>query len=117
MAADAVLFVGWNRPKAGREPMAVEMFGSYIGFLTQQVEAGVIESFEPVILEAHGGDLNGMILIRGERSKLDELQRSEEQFAYMVKGQVLLDGLGIVSGFTGEGVMRYMAEYQRHMGS
>jgi hypothetical protein len=93
------------------------MFGSYIGFLTRQMEAGVIESFEPVILEAHGGDLNGMILIRGERSRLDELQRSEEQFTYMIKGQVLLEGLGMVSGFTGEGVMKYMAEYQKHIGS
>jgi hypothetical protein len=46
----------------------------YYGRLQQQ---GEIDSFEPFGLEPHGGDLNGFLLVRGDRDKLARLCVSE----------------------------------------
>ncbi len=81
--ADAGLFVGWGEVVRGRETEAVEVFNETLGYYARLQEEGTIESFEPVFLEPHGGDLNGFILIRGEAEKLAALRVSEEftQFA------------------------------------
>lgn len=34
---------------------------------------GEIDGFDPVLLDAHGEDLNGFFLIKGDRRKLDAL--------------------------------------------
>src|SRR5262249_19954968 len=78
MAADSILFIGWTRAERGREREALETFGMSMGFWAKQVAAGKIESFEPVLLDRHGGDMNGFVLIRGSAANLAELANSEE---------------------------------------
>ena len=41
-------------------------------------QGGTIDSFESVLLAGHGGDLNGLFLIRGEPDKLYALMAAEE---------------------------------------
>ena len=76
--ADHALFIGWNRPIPGREGGAMEAFQSGLAYFAKKVEAGEIESFEPVVLAAHGGDMNGFILVRGDSDKLTKLRDSDE---------------------------------------
>ena len=68
--ADAGLFVGCGDPVRGRESRGVELFNETIGVLRPPAGRREIESFEPVFLEPHGGDLGGFILIRGDAEKL-----------------------------------------------
>ena len=65
---------------------------------------GRIESFEPVILTAHGGDLNGFFLIRGEGKKLDELRREEDFINFVIEAGFCLDGFGVIIGYIDEGL-------------
>ena len=46
-----VVFLGWDRPTAGREGKAVELFQEYMQYLGGLQQAGTIQSFEPVFLE------------------------------------------------------------------
>jgi len=44
MASDSALFIGWKLPVVGREADAVELFGSFVGYLGKQQASGAIES-------------------------------------------------------------------------
>ena len=68
--AQETIFIGWNRSVAGRENQSIETFGSFINLCTRAQKEGHITGFEPVALEAHGGDLNGFCTIKGDQQKL-----------------------------------------------
>ena len=102
--ADRVLFLGWNRSVAGREQQAMQLFQKSMEFYGGLQTEGRIESFEPVVLTSHGGDLNGFILIRGEAEKLDEVRRDDTFLDIAIEATYCLDGFGIVPGYIGEGL-------------
>lgn len=107
------IFVGWNRTVAGREAQAGELFQEFLQYLGGQQQAGTIQSFEPILLNPHGGDLNGFILIRGEGSKLDALESGEEWQDYITRSGMLLEGNGVVRGAAGDLVARWMDRWVR----
>lgn len=110
MANDVVL-IGWNRAVVGRELEAAELFGHSIGFYEAQKRAGNLASYEAFFLDPHGGDMNGFILLRGDRGKLDGLLASDEFNAITTKAIVHLEGVGVIRGITGELVQQRMGQY------
>jgi hypothetical protein len=115
--ADHVLFVGWNRPVAGRESRSVELFNLFNAFLHRQETQGHIESFETVLLSVHGGDLNGFFLIRGDRSKLATVRASNEFIDMITQCAMNIENFGVIDGFTGEGVRVQMGRYNSFIGN
>ena len=107
----SVIFVGWNRPSVGREKEAGENFNNFMGYVMQLQQEGVIDSFEPVLLSPHGGDLNGFILLRGEAEQLQAVKRSDTWMMYVTRAGLSTDGFGVVDGVTGEGVMEWMERW------
>jgi hypothetical protein len=111
--ANHALFIGWNRAVPGREAHAVELFGKLLGFLGKQQQSGGIESFEPVLLESHGGDLNGFCLIRGESDKLERLRLSDEFREIITHAVIHVGNMGVIPGFLGAGLQDQMARFGR----
>lgn len=109
--ADAALLIGWNEPKGGREAQAAALFGESIQYYTTLVKDGTIESFEPVVLVRHGGDFNGFILLRGQGSKLDALQRSDKFVEMTIRATLCLSGFGVIHAYVGEGMQRIMQQW------
>lgn len=103
-----VLFFAWNRPIPGRERISSAHFDDFVGYLTSLQQGGSIQSFEVVILDQHGGDLNGFFLIRGDSASLDALTSSAEWIQHMTRAAMHLEGSGAVRGVTGEAVMERM---------
>lgn len=103
------IFFGWSRSLPGREHLSAEHFPQFVQYLAGLQQAGSIVGFEPVFLEPHGGDLNGFFLIRGEPTKLDTLQASDEWVTHMTRAMLHLDGSGAVRGMTGDLVNQRMA--------
>ena len=102
--ANAVIFLGWNRPSVGREQQALQVFQKSLEFYAKLQAEGRIESFEPVILSSHGGDLNGFILLRGDAEKLSEIRRDETFVDIVIEAEYCVDGFGHVDGYIGEGL-------------
>ena len=102
--ADRILFLGWNRSVAGRVQQALQLFQKAMEFYGGLQADGRIESFEPVVLAAHGGDLNGFTLLRGEAEKLDEVRRDDTFVNLTIEANYCLEGFGIVPGYIGEGI-------------
>ena len=102
--ANQALFLGWDRPVRGREERAMKLWGKSMEYYGKLQAEGRIESFEPVILTAHGGDLNGFFLIRGDAKSLDEIRREDDYMDLIIEGGYCLDGFGVITGFVGEGL-------------
>ena len=100
--ANQALFLGWDIPVRGREEKAMKLWGKCMEYYGKLQAAGRIESFEPVILSAHGGDLNGFFLIRGDVKILDEIRREDEFIELIIECEYCLEGFGILSGYVGE---------------
>ena len=106
--ADAVLFIGWNRPNLGSEEKAYGFLtGEGLTYLKSQ-EGKAFERLETVFLTAHGGDLNGMVLLFGERVKLDELRRTDAFEAFSMQMGSLFDRYGVVPGLSWDGIQKVM---------
>jgi len=114
--ADRVLFLGWNRPVAGREKQAAQLFQKALETYGKLQADGQIESFEPVILAHHGGDMNGFILIRGEADKLAQVRESDDFVNMTIECGYCLEGFGLVQGYTGNGVAEVMSRWMTLIG-
>jgi hypothetical protein len=96
------LFFGWNHPIAGRERDGAEFFQELTSYFDKLQKERTIQSYEAVLLNPHGGDLNGFFLLRGEDKKLGTLRTTKEWQTKMAHGMLCLEGSGIVRGVTGE---------------
>jgi hypothetical protein len=108
--ATAVLFLGWNRPVAGRDGEAYKFLMSEgKDILAKFQKQGFFERSDQIALTPHCGTTNGMLLLHGERAKLDELRRTDEFEHFSLKLMTLFDGYGVVPGLSAEGLERAMA--------
>ena len=62
--SNAILF-GWNTVVVGRESIAGELFAHTVNFFEKLKTTNLLESYETVFVNAHGGDLNGFFLLKG----------------------------------------------------
>jgi hypothetical protein len=113
--ADAGLFIGWGQVVRGREDRALGVFNETIELYGQMQSDGRIESFEVAVLEPHGGELGGFVLLRGSEEQIEAVRRSEDFERAITKGSLIVDDLGVVSAAIGEGLARTMAIYQEEI--
>ncbi|MHB8645367.1 MAG: hypothetical protein ACYDAR_06220 [Thermomicrobiales bacterium] len=111
--ANAAIFIGWGPVIAGREQKALQVFNEVLQHYTQLQLQGEIESFEPVGLEPHGGDLSGFLLIRGDREKLSRLRASDEFQRLNTRGLLVVQNFGVVDAYIGEGLGRLFGTFQQ----
>lgn len=104
-----VVFFGWNRPVPSRERMSAQHFEEFVKYLGDLQRKGTIQAFDIVLLDSHGGDLNGFFLIKAESAKLDALLSTAEWVGHMTRAGLHLEGSGAILGVTGEKVAERMA--------
>src|SRR5690348_17867761 len=99
--ATSALMIGWGSVVRGREQKALQVFNEAIQYYTQLQQQGEIESFEPVQLEPHGGDLAGFLLVRGDQEKLSQLRTREEFLRLNNRAGLVVENLGVLGAFIG----------------
>ncbi len=113
--ADAAVFVGFGQPARAREAQALELWEEAVRLYTELQEAGEIESFEPVLLEPHGGDLGGFFLIRGDRDQIERLRAHEDFRRINTRAGLVVDGLGVIEAYVGSGLADQLTLYREQM--
>lgn len=113
--ADAGLFIGWGEVVRGREDRALDVFNETIEFYGQLQSDSRIEDFEVVLLDPHGGDLLGYVMLRGSEDQIDGVRHDEDFIRLMTKGSLVVDNLGVIPASIGEGLARAMAIYQEEL--
>jgi hypothetical protein len=111
--ASSALFIGWGEVVRGRERQSNQVFGEAIQYFAQLQQRGEIESFEPVALEPHGGDLQGFLLLRGDREKLNRVRYSDEFLRLSARAGFVVESYGVVAADIGEEVQRLYSSYQQ----
>ena len=109
---NTILF-GWNRPVQGREGIASELFSTAVSFYEKCKTSGKIESYEPVFLTGHGGDLNGFFLIKGSHEQLDTLVCSDEWVDLTMRAGHCLTSVGVIYGYTGNMVSECLSKWTK----
>jgi hypothetical protein len=110
--ADDALFIGWGAVVRGREQQALRVFQETLAFWQEAQDAGRVESFEPCLLQPHGGGLAGFMLVRGERVQLDALSASPEFARVLARANTIVDEVGVVRAYCGEALGRQMGLFQ-----
>lgn len=103
---DTALFIGWGTTIPGREHHALKLYEETLDVFESAVRTGEIESFEPVLLGPHGGELEGFFIVRGPIEKLTRFQMREDIEQLQIKAQALKTNFGIVFATIGDGVKR-----------
>jgi hypothetical protein len=111
MAGEA-LFLGWGPVIRGREQKSLGVFQETVEYYGKLQQEGKIESFEPVLVAPHGGDLGGFVLIRGERARLDEVRSSEEFERLVTRAASVVDNVGVINAFTGDALGQALGRFQ-----
>jgi hypothetical protein len=111
MTGDA-LFLGWGPVVRERELTALEVFQETLAYYGSLQQDGLIDSFEPVLLAPHGGDLAGFILLRGSRESLDKVRSSPEFQRLVARAGAIVDDVGVIDAYTGEALAGQMATFQ-----
>ena len=114
--ADRMLFIGWGAPVRGREERGLDVFNGAVGFYGRCQQEGRIDSFDVVLLDPHGGGLNGYMALHGSADQLAALRADEEFRRILVDASLIEDELGVVDGYTNEGVAREMELYREAIG-
>jgi hypothetical protein len=109
--ADRALFIGWGQVVRGREHEALANFNETLGLYGRAQQDGRIESFDVCLLDPHGGDLGGFIMVHGTADQLNAFRDSDDFRANMAKGSLIVDRIGAVGGAVGEGVARQMGYF------
>ena len=113
--ADSGLFIGFGAPVRGRERQAIKVFNETFEYYSRLQQEGEIEGFEPVLLEAHGGELGGYFLLRGDKDKLARLRGSEEFVRLTARAELIVENLGIVTAYLGERLMSQMSVFSQQV--
>jgi hypothetical protein len=112
MMAGEALFIGWGAVVRGREKQALQVFQESMEYYGKLQQDGRIESFDVVVLAPHGGDLNGFIVLRGDRTALAEVRFSDEFERLLARASAIIDTPGVVPAYTGEALAKQMGLYQ-----
>jgi hypothetical protein len=99
--AKGALFVGWGALITGREKVAPNVLGEALRYLQRLQEEGVIDSIEAAALEPHGGDLDGFVMVKGDKEALAQLRVSDEFVRMIVGVQLVHHKVGVVWAYTG----------------
>ena len=94
---DFGIFIGFGIPVPGRELAAAKVFGEAIGYYEELKASGQIESYTTGVLEPHGGELGGFIILRGEPAKLAQLRASEPFQRFSLRAGFAVQNIGVVS--------------------
>jgi hypothetical protein len=113
--SESALFVGFSAPVRGREQQAVGVFGEAMALYAQLQSDGMIESYEPIFLEPHGGDLGGFFLLRGDDDKLGQVRMSDDFERLNIRASLVVEDFGVIGAITGAGVERQMTLYQAQL--
>ncbi len=108
---EGAIFIGWGGAVRGRERQAMQVFGEAVELWTSLQAQGRIESFEPVFLEPHGGDLVGFFLLRGDPARLAEVRRDDAFERVISRANMIVENLGVVGANLGPAIEEQMGRF------
>ncbi|OJU89758.1 MAG: hypothetical protein BGO13_06110 [Burkholderiales bacterium 66-5] len=102
------LLVGWGAIIPGREKQAAQVLGEAMGYLTALKCEGRLDGMDAVLLEPHGGELEGFVLLRGDAAQLAALRAEPAFVRTIVAVQLVHAKVRVVAAFEGAAMQSLM---------
>ena len=83
--------------------------------LRAKKEKGEIESSDAVVFDHFSGEVDGLMILRGDRDKLEKILHSDEAVSFSHRSELLLTNFRIATGFAGESLQGRIASYARQV--
>jgi hypothetical protein len=109
--ANAALVIRWDRVIPGREQAGLSLFGQSLEYYGTLQNQGKIESYEPILLDPTGSDLNGFIVLRGSLDQIDAVQREDRFIDLTMRAAHICASLGVVEGYLEDELQSRMAKW------
>jgi hypothetical protein len=113
--ANAARVFFWGPPIHGCEQKALQLFNEVSQFYAQKIEKGEIESADAVVFDHFSGELDGLMILRGDRDTLDKILHSDEAVGFGHRSELLLTNCRIATGFAGESLRGRMASFAKQV--
>ncbi len=110
--ADRILCLSWGRVVSGREAHSLEVFNDAVAYYGGLRQNGQIEDLDLVLFGVNGGDVDGMMQIRGSHAQLDAMREQERFQRILIDAQMVVEELRIAEGYLNEGIQEPMAHFQ-----
>jgi hypothetical protein len=95
------LFVSWGALIPGREEVGSGVLQEAVQLLSRYQKEGRVDSFEVFTLEPHRGDIQGFVIVKGDKEALAQLRVEDELVKTIVGVQLVHEKVGVVWAFTG----------------
>ena len=103
--SESGLFIGWGQPVRGREKRSLDVFNDAVTYYGERLADGSIDSFDPVLLTPHGGDLQGFFLVKGPAQSITTMMATEEFQRLHARAGMIVENLGIIQAWVDDGVL------------
>jgi hypothetical protein len=113
MMAGEALFIGWGAVVRGREKQALQVFQESMEYYGRLQQDGLIESFDVFLLAPHGGDLNGFVILRGDRNALSDIMFGDEFERLIARASAIVDSPGVIPAYGGDALAQQMGIFQQ----
>jgi hypothetical protein len=111
--AEAALCTVWGDPIPGREKQALNVYNEAMQYWAGLQQEGRIERFDVTVLTFSGGDVAGLLVVRGTVKQIASVRRSKEYQRYVTHGQLVASHVSIASAYVDEGLAHFMDWYQK----
>ena len=110
--AEAALCTVWGDPIPGREKQALNIYNEAMQYWAGLQQEGKIERFDVTVLAFSGGDVAGLLVVRGTAEQIDAVRRSNEFQHYVARGQLVASHVSVASAYVDEGLAQIMGQAQ-----
>jgi len=111
--AKGSLMVGWGEIIPGREKAAQATLNDAMQYCIRLQQEGKIDRFEVVALEPHGSDLNGFVLVTGDKESVARLRVEDEFVSVIIGVQLVHRNVRVVGAYTGAEVQSLFAMWDK----
>ena len=110
---DTIMY-SWKRSLPGRERLSAQHYAEFHGYLTGLRSEGLIDSFEPVLLEPNAR-MSGFFLIRGTDAQLAQVLDSPAWSEHIMRSTMHLDEPVLAYGFSGDAAGERLRAWAGHI--
>lgn len=110
MKANTVIY-GWKRSVPGREHLSAAHFTEFTHYLAGLQEQGVIQSFEPILLDPNGDNIVGFFLIKVGEGGIGQLIDRVDFTEHIIRSMFHIEEPNLSHGVSGAAVMERMARW------
>jgi hypothetical protein len=107
----AVVFA-FQKPVPGREAQALQLYRDLVQYLESLAKSDKIESFEPVLLGAHGGQIDGCVFVSGPGETIRGLPEDPKVAAMLSRAYYCLTGHAVIPAYVGSQLSERIARME-----